>query len=131
VIHYLTMAYQSYHCSAMLLCSTCINVFLLSIFLHFLFFFSVSACAPRISLPLSYMYIYSIFFFCVLCSVHHFHSMHYASSVHFIYCAQHASTHMNNYHKKKPSLLFFYVYLSCQVLCQIIQATLHILWKLS
>jgi hypothetical protein len=75
------------------------------IFLNFMFFFSIFAWATRLSLPFSYMYLCSIFSFCVLCSVHHFHSMRYASSVRFSCYAQHASSCMNNYQKKQQSLL--------------------------
>jgi hypothetical protein len=64
--------------------------------LRFLFFCSVSECAPQLSLPLSDKHLFSISFFCALCSVYYFHSMCYASSVHFISCTQHASTRMNN-----------------------------------
>jgi hypothetical protein len=73
--------------------------------LSFLFFCSVSACAPQLSLPLSDKHFCSISFFCALCSVYYFHSMRYTSSVCFISCTQHASTRMNNSQQKQPSLL--------------------------
>jgi hypothetical protein len=89
------------HCSALYL-HQCLPA---RISLRFLFFYSVSECTPQLSLPLSDKNLCSISFFYALCSVYYFHSMRYASSVHFISCTQHASTRMNNSQQKQPSLL--------------------------
>jgi hypothetical protein len=70
--------------------------------LSFLFFFSVSACAPRIPLSLSDM---------------HFYSMRYASSMRFSCCTQPAFPCMNKSQQKQPLHLYVLcTYLSYQVL---------------
>ena len=88
MIQYLSMAYRSYHCSATLLCSTCISVFLHT--------------------PLT---LYVVF---LLCSVHHIPSMHHSSSVHFDYYTLPPSTRINPSQQQNPSLLYSaYLYYLC------------------
>jgi uncharacterized membrane protein YoaK (UPF0700 family) len=81
---------------------------------HLLAIFVLLLCLCMHTLTFSSSLRYAFFsmsFFCVLCSVHHFHSLHYASSMCFISCAQLASSRMNYYQNKKPSLLCFaYIY---------------------
>jgi hypothetical protein len=64
-MQHLSMAYQSHHCSATLLYSACISVSLSLRLSRFLFFCSVSACAPRLPLPLFLSQIY-IFVLCTM-----------------------------------------------------------------
>jgi hypothetical protein len=74
------MAYQSHHCSATLLCSTCISVFL-----H------------------TFLTLYVLL--CLLCSVRHVPSMHHSSSVYFSCCTLPPSTRLN--HSQQQPHLFF------------------------
>jgi hypothetical protein len=75
VIQCLSIAYQSHHCSAALLCSACISVFLLG------FFFEIYVLLLCLCMHLSFLLPLSDMHLC---------SMRYASSVHFGCCPQHA-----------------------------------------
>jgi hypothetical protein len=96
---------SSLFCYTALLCLH--QCLLARIFLSFLIFCSVSACTPRLSLPLLDMHFYSISFFCALCSVYYFYSIRYISSVRFSCNTQHSSARMNNSQQQQPSLLCF------------------------
>jgi hypothetical protein len=102
VIQYLSLAYQAYHCSTMLLCSP-VSV---SLYLHILaisdiLFLSTRAPQPSFSVSLSF-YTHALRFlcFCLLCSVFHVYSMHHSSSLYFSCC-----TLLNSSQQQHPSLL--------------------------
>jgi hypothetical protein len=95
------MAYQSHHCSATLLCSTCISVFL-----H-----------PSLLL-------YVLLAFYALCAMSH--SMHHSSSVHFSCCTLPPSTHLNH-SQQQPHLFSVLLFLSVHLLHPLFTMLLHAL----
>jgi hypothetical protein len=139
------MAYQSHHCSAMLLCSPvsvslCLHLLALSDLLLF------STSAPQPSFTVSTIHLCS-FFCCTLCSACHVPPMHHSSSGHFSCCTLPPSTHLN--HSQQPPISSLVVLLysvciicilysqcfcmlsPCRVFCLIIIATLQLLWLLN
>ena len=85
MIQYLSLAYQAYHCSAMLLCSpVSVSLCLHLLAISDLMFFSTRSPQPSFSVSLSF-YTHALCFLCffLLCSVCHVHSMHHSSCLCF------------------------------------------------
>jgi hypothetical protein len=113
------MDYQSHHCSAILLCSTCISVFLLES--------SCTFCSSALSLH-AHLCLFVHLFFYISCSFFSLHSMCCASYILLWSSALPPSTLCKTIRKKAPLFSLFYMFLSRQVLCEIIHSTLHLLW---
>ena len=145
VIQYLSLAYQAYHYSAILLfspLSMSLCLYLLAIF--DLLFFSTRAPQPSFSVSLS-CYTHALCFLCffLLCSVCHVHSMHHSSSLYFSCCTLlllHSWIPLNNNNQLffiLPSYSLcapcaspmrnYFSCSSCRVLCLIIIATLQLI----
>jgi len=147
VIQYLSLAYQTYHCSIKLLfspVSVCLCLHLLGIF--DLLFLSTRAPQPSFSVLLSCS-THSLHFlwFFLLCSMHHVHSMLHSSSLYFSCCKLlllHSWIPLNNNNPHLFSILHTYSLcapcaccptmlmhpLSCRVLYLFIMETLLLLW---
>jgi hypothetical protein len=147
VIQYLSLAYQTYHCSTMLLCSPVSVSFCLHLLgISDLLFFSTRAPQPSFSVLLSCS-THSLHFlcFCLLCSMCHVHSMLHSSSLYFSCCSLlllHSRIPLNNNNTHLFSVLHTYSLcapcaccptmllhaLSCRVLYLFIMETLQLLW---
>jgi hypothetical protein len=89
VIQYLSMAYHTYHCSTMLLCSLIsMSLCLHLLGIYHLLFFSTRAPQPSFSVLLSCSTL-SLCFLCsfLLFSMRHLHSMIHSSSLYFNCCS--------------------------------------------
>jgi hypothetical protein len=118
VIQYLLMAYRSYHCSATLLCSTCISVFLhtlLTLYVRLPFMI----CVPC---PYNAPFLFCAFQLLHFASFYMHESLSTApiSSLFFIFIL---SVHLQ--HPLFAMLL--HALLTCRVLCLIIITTLQLL----
>jgi hypothetical protein len=150
VIQYLSLAYQAYHCSAMLLCSpVSVSLCLHLLAISDLLFFSTRAPQPSFTVLLSCC-THALRFLCfsLLCSVCHLHSMHHSSFC--VSAVAHSSFYMPESLSTSATLisslfsilivsmhlvhalsLCFCMLSPCRVLCLIIIATLQLLWQLN
>jgi hypothetical protein len=114
------MAYQSHHCSATLLCFACIPLR----FMFLCFLFSVAfLCSTLFPLVQPHLCLASLM---PLCSVQPMHVICCATHLYLKLSWQSPSTHMPRYQRSTHSSLFC-ISFSCQVLYQIILATLCII----
>jgi hypothetical protein len=147
VIQYLSLAYEAYHCSAMLHCSpVSVSLCLHLLAIYDLLFFSTRAPHPSFSVSLSCC-THALRFLCffLFYSVHHVHSMNHSSSLYFRCCtlllhtpespSTIATTHLffvqHTYSLFAPCACYLPMLSPCRVLCMIIIATLQLLWQLN